>query len=214
MAQLSKGIRLGYGIKAGATRPTSYTFIPELTGIPALGATPTSHQVTTLTDSMHRYIKGLIDVGGNLDFPCIFTDDILDSIDSAIVLQDAGNVIEWCVEFPMPLGRRAYFTGEASEAFNESVDVDAPVTGTVSLVPTSEIGWEPANYTVSFDSNDGSAVADQTKKYGELITEPSDPTQDGFTFDGWYFDDSTFLEEVNFSSYKVIDNITLYAKWV
>jgi uncharacterized repeat protein (TIGR02543 family) len=27
---------------------------------------------------MHRYIKGLVDVGGNLDFPCIFTDDIID----------------------------------------------------------------------------------------------------------------------------------------
>jgi hypothetical protein len=26
--------------------------------------------------------------------------------------------------------------------FNESVDVDAPITGTVSLVPNSEIEWE------------------------------------------------------------------------
>ena len=29
-----------------------------------------------------------------------------------------------------------YFVAEASSVFNESVDVDAPVTGTLALVPT------------------------------------------------------------------------------
>jgi len=213
MAQLSKGVRLGYGAMVGESRPTAYTFIPDLTGIPALGAVPSTHQRTTLMDSMHRYIKGLVDVGGNLDFPGIFTDEMIDEVDDAIALQDGGDVLEWCVEFPMPLGRRAYFTGEASEVFNESVDVDAPVTGSVSLVPTSEIRWEAANYTVTFDSNGGSAVAPQTKKYGELMTEPADPTLAGNVFAGWYYDDTTFLLPVAFASDKVDESVTLYAKW-
>ena len=111
-----------------------------------------------------------------MDFPCIFTDEIIDEVDTAVGLQDT-NVLEWAVEFPMPLGRRAYFTGEASSVYNESIDVDAPVTGSLSVVPSSEIAWESANYTVSFEANGGIAVADQTKKYGELVTKPSDPEE-------------------------------------
>ena len=211
MGQISKGIRVGYGNMVGVTRPTSYTFLPELTGIPALGATPSTHQRTTLSDSMHRYIKGLVDVGGNLDFPCVFTSDIIDAVDLAIVEQTT-DTLEWCIEFPMPLGRRAYFTGEVSHTFNESVDVDALVTGTVSIVPTGVITWEVANYTISFDTDGGSTVVSQVLPYGNLMTEPTDPTLAEFTFGGWYYDEA-YTSAVVFATDKVEDNATLYAKW-
>jgi len=214
MTQLSKGIRLGYGEMTGDTRPISYTFISELTGIPALGASPSTHQSTTLNDSSHVYIKGLIDVGGNLDFPCNFTNSVIDEIDVAIALQEGGSVLEWCIEFPMPLGLRSYCQGEVAKVFNESVDVDAPITGTISLVPTSVVANEEANYTIEFDSNEGSAVVDQSIKYGGLVVEPTEPTLAEVTFNGWYTDDSTFLEEFNFGSTKVTDNLVLYAEWV
>lgn len=143
MAQISKGIKLGYGAYTDSTtRPTTYDYIPDVTGIPALGASPSTHQVTNLTDTMHKYIKGLVDVGGNLDFPCIFTSDVIDAVDSAITLQEASEPVEWAVEFPAPLSKRAFFTGEAEIVFNESADVDAPITGTVSIVPTGVIEWE------------------------------------------------------------------------
>ena len=179
MAQISKGIRLGYMV--WGTSPKAYTFLPDLTGIPALGATPSTHQRTTLNDSMHRYIKGLVDVGGNLDFPCIFTDEVIDAVDTAITAQGS-STLEWAVEFPLPLGTRMYFTGEVSKAFNESVDVDAPITGTVSIVPTSPILMEDAEYVVAFDTDGGSAVASQTIKYGGFVSKPADPTLSGFTF--------------------------------
>lgn len=209
MAQISKGIRLGYMVSG--ISPKAYTFLPDLTGIPALGATPSTHQRTTLNDSMHRYIKGLVDVGGNLDFPCIFTDEIIDAVDTAITAQGS-NTLEWAVEFPLPLGKRMYFTGEVSKAFNESVDVDAPVTGTVSIVPTGSILTENAEYVVAFDTDGGSAVASQTIKYGGLVSEPADPTLVGFTFGGWYYD-VAYTDAVVFSSAKVEGAMTLYAKW-
>lgn len=209
MAQISKGIRLGY--MASGTSPKAYTFLPDLTGIPALGATPSTHQRTTLNDSMHRYIKGLVDVGGNLDFPCIFTDEIIDAVDTAITAQGSGT-LEWAVEFPLPLGKRMYFTGEVSKAFNESVDVDAPIIGTVSIVPTGSILMENAEYVVAFDTDGGSAVASQTIKYGGLVSEPADPTLSGFTFGGWYYD-AAYTDAVVFSSAKVEGAMTLYAKW-
>jgi len=143
MAQISLGIKLGYAAAVPPARPVgSYTYIDDITGIPALGAAPATHQVTDLENTAHVYIKGLVDVGGNLDFPCIFTPEVIGDIDTAITAENAGTIHEWCVEFPAPLSTRAYFLGEASHVFNESVDVDAPVTGTVSLVPNSEILWE------------------------------------------------------------------------
>lgn len=141
MAQISLGIKLGYAtISAIGERPTGdYTYIEDITGIPALGAAPATHQVTTLEDAAHVYIKGLVDVGGNLDFPCVFTPAVIDAIDTAITAEEAGTIHEWCVEFPAPLSKRFYFAGQASQVFNESVDVDAPVLGTISLIPNSEI---------------------------------------------------------------------------
>ena len=209
MAQISKGIRLGYMVSG--TSPKAYTFLPDLTGIPALGATPSTHQRTTLNDSMHRYIKGLVDVGGNLDFPCIFTDEVIDAVDTAITAQGS-STLEWAVEFPLPLGKRMYFTGEVSKVFNESVDVDAPITGTVSIVPTSPILMEDAEYVVAFDTDGGSAVASQTIKYGGLVSKPANPTLSGFTFGGWYYD-VAYTDAVVFSSAKVEGAMTLYAKW-
>lgn len=209
MAQISKGIRLGYMVSG--TSPKAYTFLPDLTGIPALGATPSTHQRTTLNDSMHRYIKGLVDVGGNLDFPCLFTDEVIDAVNDAITAQGA-NTLEWAVEFPLPLGKRIYFTGEVSHVFNESVDVDAPITGTVSIVPTSSILTEDAEYVVTFDTDGGSAVASQTIKYGGFVSEPANPTLAGFTFGGWYYD-VAYTDAVTFSSAKVEGAMTLYAKW-
>lgn len=143
MAQISQGIKLGYAEATEApARPGGYTYIPDITGIPALGASPSTHQVTDLDNNSHVYIKGLADIGGNLDFPCIFTSDVIGAVDTAITAEENGTKHEWCVEFPAPLSKRAYFLGEASMVFNESVDVDAPITGTVSLVPNSEIEWE------------------------------------------------------------------------
>lgn len=211
MAQISKGIRLGYGEMDGVTRPTSYVFLPELTGIPALGASPSTHQVTTLMDAMHKYTKGLVDVGGNLDFPCIFTPSIYTAVGTAETLQGT-ETLEWCIEFPLPLGKRAYFLGEISPIFNESVDVDAPVLGTISIIPNGEIAWETANYTVSFDTDGGSAVIAQTIAYGGLITEPADPTLTSFDFGGWYYDEA-YTSAVVFATDKVDESITLYAKW-
>ena len=45
--------------------------------------------------------------------------------------------------------------------------------------------WRINRYTVTFDTNGGSAVAPITQDYGTQITAPADPTREGYTFIGW-----------------------------
>ncbi len=142
MAQSTYGITLGYGDAVDPrTEAPTYTLIPDITGIPSLGASPSTLDVTTLTDKSHKYIKGLMDVGGNLEFPCNFSDEILEAIDTAELAEEAGTAHEWAIMFPAPISKRAYFNGEVS-IYNDSGDVDSALTGTVAITPTSVIEWE------------------------------------------------------------------------
>ena len=67
---------------------------------------------------------------------------------------------------------------------------------------------QPTNYTVTFDSNGGSAVTAQTVPSGSTATKPADPTKDGYTFKGWYNDDTAY----DFTA-PVTANLTLVAQW-
>lgn len=67
--------------------------------------------------------------------------------------------------------------------------------------------------TVRFESGGGSAVPDQTVQYGERVTEPQEPTREGYRFNGWYADlDRTRLWD--FENDTVSGNMTLYAGWL
>ena len=68
------------------------------------------------------------------------------------------------------------------------------------------------SYTVSFDSNGGSEVADQKVNEGDKATAPSAPTKEGYVFSGWY-SDSGLTSLYDFESKTVTANLTLYAKW-
>ncbi|WP_167434087.1 InlB B-repeat-containing protein [Paenibacillus silvae] len=68
-----------------------------------------------------------------------------------------------------------------------------------------------AIYTVSFNSNDGSSVDNQTIENGNHATEPTVPTKDGYIFSGWY-SDIDLTEAYSFTT-SVTSNLTLYAKW-
>ena len=82
-----------------------------------------------------------------------------------------------------------------------------PVTSDLTLYAKYTIN----QYTITFDSNEGSPVTAITQNYGTEVSEPSYPTRTGYTFDGWFTDDNTFLSEYAFST--MTENITIYAKW-
>lgn len=68
-------------------------------------------------------------------------------------------------------------------------------------------------FTVTFDSNGGSAVAAYEKiKNKSTITAPANPTYANHAFDGWH-KDKELTTPWNFETDVVTGNITLYAKW-
>ncbi|EBF5159660.1 TPA: InlB B-repeat-containing protein [Listeria monocytogenes] len=67
------------------------------------------------------------------------------------------------------------------------------------------------NYIATFN-NDGTTTT-QTVDYQEALTEPTEPTKDGYTFEGWY-DAETGGTKWNFATNKMpANNITLYARY-
>jgi uncharacterized repeat protein (TIGR02543 family) len=72
--------------------------------------------------------------------------------------------------------------------------------------------WIINSYTISFDSEGGSEVDAITAEYGTNVSEPSEPTRAGYTFDGWYVD-AAMTVVYEFTTMGAED-ITLYAKWI
>ena len=68
-------------------------------------------------------------------------------------------------------------------------------------------------HTVTFESNGGSAVAAQEGiRYGACASEPTAPGKTGYDFGGWYADEA--LSAVYDFSTPVVEDITLYARWI
>ena len=68
--------------------------------------------------------------------------------------------------------------------------------------------WRINRYTVTFDTDGGSAVDAQTVAYGEKAKTPADPTKTGYTFAGWELGGNAY----DFAA-AVTGNMTLTAKW-
>ena len=70
--------------------------------------------------------------------------------------------------------------------------------------------WKLKEFTVTFETRDGSKVASQTVKWNESATRPADPTRTGYIFKDWYTSDD---EKFDFDTEIITQDITLYADW-
>lgn len=71
-----------------------------------------------------------------------------------------------------------------------------------------------SNYTVTFDMKEhgtATAPADQTVDSGQKAKKPTDPSETGYTFGGWY-SDSDCQTAFNFNT-AITKDTTVYAKW-
>ena len=68
-------------------------------------------------------------------------------------------------------------------------------------------------FTVSFDSQGGSAVASQEVEKGKFATRPEDPTKSNYEFAGW-FKEAGCENSFEFDTEAIVANTTVYANWL
>lgn len=127
---LSKGITLSY------KKNEVYTVIPNLQEVPELGGAAEKVDVTTLADGNYKYINGIKDFG-DLAFKFLY-DNAGEASNYRICrgLEEAGQVVEWKVEFPDGTGFA--FSGEPSTTI-DSAAVNAALTFTLNITLNSDI---------------------------------------------------------------------------
>ena len=90
---------------------------------------------------------------------------------------------------------------------NEKFDFTTVPTGDVTLTAK----WTANDYYVSFVTEHGKAPASQNVPYNETADDPGKLTEEGYTFIGWYTDE-TYTKEFDFTK-PITSNTTVYAKW-
>ena len=98
-----------------------------------------------------------------------------------------------------------------SSLLNITLELDANQPYAVMLL-AEQGSQKPETFVVTFDSQGGSAVKQQTVEKDGLVTKPADPVREGYDFAGWYSEPGC-VNAWDFYADKVEQNITLYAKW-
>ncbi len=209
---------VGNTATAGGTGVTAYASGVTLDSVTLLSNTVTTQgngSVVTLKDSIvagtATYSSATISyTGTNLARttsaePAIAASDVFEAYTSSTLakVSDSNYVAPIIVD------------GPASQKVAGVRVLNAGQNGIARKAPLSDIGaYEaPEYFTVSFNSNGGTAVSDQTVESGDLAALPAEPTLSDYTFGGWFTDNDTFVDGWDFANTNVVSNVTLYAKW-
>ena len=130
MAVISKGIKLSYKVSEG-----QFTALTNLQEIPELGGEKESIEVTTLADAAHMYTDGILNYGDSLAFKFLYEKTQFSTL---VALEGEP---EWKVE--LPDGSSCTFKGGSSVKL-DGVGVNAALTYTLSIKPSSELTWAAA----------------------------------------------------------------------
>ena len=156
-----------------------------------------------------------IDVTGNMTVKALWKDKTVQTF-TVTFMSNGGSAVEpqtvnenETAQKPANPSKNGYaFAGWFSDkALTQAYDFASPVTADITLYAK----WNPIAYTVKFETDGGSMVAEQMVRSGKLAVKPKDPTKEGFVFAGWY-SDKELTQAFDFKT-PIAANITLYAKW-
>ena len=128
MAVISKGIKLFRTTAGGVDRKE----LTNLMEIPDLGGDAEAIEITTLMDEAHMYTNGIKNYGDSLAFKFLYETAQFQELE-AITGES-----EWIVGLPDNSG--CTFNGTSSVKL-DAVGVNAALTYTLSIKPTSKIDW-------------------------------------------------------------------------
>ena len=144
------GIVLKYCVETTkGTRPTtSYTSIPNIKSIPDFNPSPSTLDVTDLSDTeWKRYILGLKDVGGSIEFGANLTTAFKTAWTTLVSAAETGFESELATWFEVyvPDFGSFYFAGMPSSLGLPSAEVDAVFEGNVYIIPNKIHGWDTSS---------------------------------------------------------------------
>jgi len=112
--------------------------------------------------------------------------------------------------------------GSQATVYRQNDDVEVELTAKATIGKKSEtkifkitvLGLQStAKVKVTYEANGGEITTKEVEvNMGSLLTEPSDPIKEGYTFLGWY-KDKNGKEKWDFLNDKVDKALTLYALW-
>ena len=95
----------------------------------------------------------------------------------------------------------------ADDTYSTKFDFTQPITGDTKVYAK----WTAKDYEVSFITEHGDAPTSQNVKYNGTANDPGKLSEDGYTFGGWYTDE-TYKTKFDFST-AITGDTKVYAKW-
>ncbi len=116
----------------------------------------------------------------------------------------------------LPVPTRTYYT---FNGWYTSASGGTKVTAETKFARTEDITlyaqWTLNSFMVNFNANGGSVPTASLRAYcGEQLGELPTPTRTGFTFDGWYTEETGGIKVTSDTTYTFAEDVTLYAHWI
>ncbi len=107
-----------------------------------------------------------------------------------------------------------WYTDQACTAGKEfTFGADGKSTTPITDHITLYAKWEINKYTVTFDvDGQTNLIPPASVEHGNGVLKPTDPTKEGYTFDGWYTD-ATCTNKYTLWGDSITKNTTFYARW-
>lgn len=123
-------------LSKGITLTHNEVELTNLQEVPELGGEAEGVEVTTLADSAHMYINGILNYGDSLAFKFLYEKEQFNSLTGSS--DESGT---WVVT--LPDGVKCTFSGTHSVKL-DSAAVNAALTYTLSVKPSSKMVWSAA----------------------------------------------------------------------
>jgi len=107
-------------------------------------------------------------------------------------------------------GEQTKATTKTYEGFTSQTVRQSVISGDGSTI--IRIYYTRNSYTITFEEQGGTEVANIIAVYEGSITKPEDPSKKGYTFKGWYETAECTGKEYEFKTMP-LNGVTLYAKW-
>lgn len=192
----------------------SEDFTPESSVLEFDGKSFTSYETNTFTISTtakRAYVKSIEFLYNNAETCTVAYYDGADVISTFTV--DKGTTLDETSKPANPEKEGYVFAGWYTNVdFTDKYNFDLPVTADLKLYAKFEESVAVETQTVTFMKDAETLFDTSVVKKGNTVGVPAEPTNDGYSFAGWYTDvKCTTAYDFNL---PVNTDITLYAKWL